>query len=114
MPVALQLTDEEIGKESDWKIEAAKIERFLGISPDAGIDFAIKLASSDVWQDRMLAAKILGDIPTEKARDYLRTLSQDSEAYVVAAARRALPFRPAARLDVRKVSFKELNSAANP
>jgi hypothetical protein len=53
---ALQLMNEEDDNRSNWEIEAAKIERFLGQSPDAGIDYANKLGKSHDWRDRMLAA----------------------------------------------------------
>jgi hypothetical protein len=59
------------------KAEAAKIERFLGTSRDAGMDDAIKLANSNNPDDREFAAWIFADIATPEAIKYLQTLSLD-------------------------------------
>lgn len=115
VPASLEVTNEESDNENNWKIEAAKIERFLGPSRDAGIGYAIKLSHGDDWRDRMLAAEIFGDIPTGEARDYLLKLSHDDEAPVAAAARKALDspsFHPDDRLTGKAVSFKDLEAAA--
>ncbi len=74
--------------ESNWsglnclKAEAAKIERFLGISRDAGMSDAIKWASSDNPDDRQFAADIFADIGTNQAQEYLKTLSHDPDRNV--------------------------------
>jgi hypothetical protein len=61
------------------KVEAAKIERFLGISRDAGMTDAIKWADSDDPNDREFAAWTFADIATPHAIKYLHTLSQDHQ-----------------------------------
>jgi hypothetical protein len=60
------------------KAEAAKIERFLGISPDAGMSDAIKLADSDNPDDRDFAAFIFTDMATPEAISRVQSLSHDS------------------------------------
>jgi hypothetical protein len=67
--------------------EAAKIERFLGISRDAGMTDAIKWANSDDPYRRQFAADVLEDIGTPDAIDYLRTLSNDTDKTVAAIAK---------------------------
>jgi hypothetical protein len=59
-------------------VEAAKIERFLGVSRDAGMTDAIKWADSADPIDREFASDVLADIGTPDALEYLRTLSNDS------------------------------------
>ena len=59
------------------EVEAAKIERFLDISRDAGMSDAIKWANSNDPDDREFAAWIFADIATPEAIRYLRTLSHD-------------------------------------
>ncbi|MGD0672091.1 MAG: HEAT repeat domain-containing protein [Candidatus Binatus sp.] len=70
--------------------EAAKIERFLGISRDAGMSDAIKWANSDDPNRREFACYVLQDIGTGDAIEYLRTLSNDSDRTVAAAAKESL------------------------
>jgi hypothetical protein len=72
------------------KAEAAKIQRFLGISRDAGMSDAIKLASSDDPKDREFAADMLADIGTPDAIEYLRTLSHDTNSGVATSGKFAL------------------------
>ena len=62
--------------------EASKIERFLGISSEAGLDQAIRLANSKNTAQRSFAADILGDIGTPKAQKYLQALARDSDGDV--------------------------------
>lgn len=69
------------GKECP-EAEAAAIQRFLGISSDAGIDQAIRMADSKDRLERQFAAQILGVIGTAKARKYLATLAKDSDTSV--------------------------------
>ena len=66
--------------------EAAKIERFLGISRDAGMSDAIRWAESDDPIMRKFAISILRDIGTPEANGYLRTLSRDPDRNVAMAA----------------------------
>ncbi len=68
--------EERRGLDCD-KAEAAKLERFLGVSRDAGMSDAIKWANSDNPLDRSFAADIFADIGTSQAQEYLKTLSQD-------------------------------------
>jgi hypothetical protein len=60
------------------EVEAAKIERFLGISRDAGMSDAIKWADSEDPNDREFAGDVFADIGIPEAVEYLRTLSKDS------------------------------------
>ncbi|MFZ0660133.1 MAG: hypothetical protein WAM05_15515 [Candidatus Binataceae bacterium] len=66
--------------------EAAKIERFLGISKDAGMSDAIKWADSDNPYQREFAADVLQDIGTPEAVEYLKTLTHDSNRAVAGDA----------------------------
>jgi len=70
--------------------EAAKIQRFLGIPSEAGINQAIRLANSKNSAERSFAAEILGDIGTPKARKYLETLAKDSDGDVATTAKYCL------------------------
>jgi len=100
-----------------WRIEAAKIKRFLGISRDAGIGYAISLAKSDDSRDRVLAAEIFADIPTPEAEGYLRTLSRDSEPPVAGRAcylLRSPKFQPDAQFPMGFVPFRSLGPGAGP
>jgi len=72
------------------KIETAKIERFLGRSPDAGLDYAIALSKSAEWRDRMLAAQVFADIGTAEAIKDLHALSRDPENAVARTAEKVL------------------------
>lgn len=79
-----------IGVDPCMEAEAAKIERFLGISRDAGMSDAIKWANSDDHSTREFAVDILSDIGTPDAILYLRTLSKDSDRAVAHFAKSAL------------------------
>ncbi len=59
------------------KAEMAKMERFLGIDTDAGMEDAVKWAGSSDPDERIFGAAVLKDIGTPSAVDYLRTLSRD-------------------------------------
>ena len=72
------------------KAEAAKVERFLGISRDAGMSDAIKWAESNNPLDREFAADVLADIGTPEAIEYLRTLSRDPNKEVASSAKSGL------------------------
>ncbi len=69
------------------KAEAAKLERFLGISRDAGMGDAIKWANSDNPLDRSFAADMFADIGTGQAEEYLKTLSHDPDRNVATQAK---------------------------
>ena len=72
------------------KAEAAKIERFLGTSRDAGMTDAIKWAASNDPNDREFAVEMLGEIETPQAIEYLGTLSHDSNRQVAESAKGGL------------------------
>ena len=63
--------------------EAAAIQRFLGGSPEAGLEQAIRLAQSSNVAERAFAPELLGEIGTAKAREELMRLAKDPN-YVVA------------------------------
>ena len=67
--------------------EAAKLQRHLGISPEAGLDQAVHLASSEDATRRRFAAQVFGDIGSPQARKYLETLSKDPDPVVRKTAR---------------------------
>jgi hypothetical protein len=74
------------------KAEAAKIERFLGISRDAGMSEAIKWANSDYPYEREFAVSNIADIKTAQAIGYLRTLSNDPDRDVASGAKELLKY----------------------
>ena len=69
--------------------EAAAIQRFLGISPEAGLDQAIRLANnnSNNTEYLLFAVNLLGNIGTPKARKYLETLAQNPDGRVAYMAK---------------------------
>jgi hypothetical protein len=80
----------EPAKKECLRAEAEKIKRFLETSPEAGLDQAIGLANSNDWAKRDLAAEILGDIGTPRARECLRVLARDSNQEVATDAKYCL------------------------
>jgi len=70
------------------KAEAAKIERFLGIDKDAGMEDAMKWAGSSDPDERIFAIAVLEDIGTPSAFDYLGTLSNDTSGLVAKLSKR--------------------------
>lgn len=72
------------------KAEAAKMERWLGISRDAGMLDAIKWKNSDNPDDREFAAMVLADIGTAEAIGDLQTLSRDPDPDVAGTAKAVL------------------------
>jgi hypothetical protein len=68
------------------KIEADAIERFLGISPDAGIEDAIRWSQSSKPIDRIMAMGLFTSIGTPRALDYLKAMTSDSDPQVARAA----------------------------
>jgi hypothetical protein len=84
-PNGFQLRDKEC-----LEAEASAIERYLGVSPDSGLDQAIRLAGSKSPDDRQFATELLGAIGSPKARDYLEKLSQDPNPEVMVFAKYCL------------------------
>jgi hypothetical protein len=76
-----------IGDLDCLKVEAAKMERFLGKSVDAGMADAIRWANSDNPDHRELAAWVFGELRTPQALQYEQTLSRDSDPEVADAAK---------------------------
>ena len=70
--------------------EAAKIQRFLGVSPEAGLDQAMRLAKSKDPGEREFAASLLGQIATPTAKKFLETLAKDSAGNVAYIAKYCL------------------------
>ena len=103
MPAAAPGPDAEGG--DCIKAEAAKIERFLRISRDAGLDDAIKWANSDDPWTRVFASEILADISTPDARLYLRSLSRDPNRMVAGEAKDDLESGQAEQPTIDQVQF---------
>jgi hypothetical protein len=83
------------------RAEAAKIERFLGRSRDAGMNDAIRWANSNSAAEREFASSVLPQIGTAEALRYEQTLSRDSSPDVSDSAKEELedwgkPENPAA------------------
>ncbi len=72
------------------KAEVAKIERFLGIDKDAGMEDAVKWAGSSDPDERIFGIAVLKDIGTPSAVDHLRTFSNDTSGLVAKHAKGAL------------------------
>jgi len=68
------------------KIEADEIERYLGISPDAGIEDAIRWSQSGNKIDRIEAVNMFSSIGTPRALDYLKAMTEDSDPEVARLA----------------------------
>jgi hypothetical protein len=79
------------------KAEAAKTERFRGISSDAGMADAIKWSNSDDPLTREFAATIFDDMGTPEALDHLKTLANDPDSSVAAGPQNDLRIRAAQR-----------------
>jgi hypothetical protein len=71
------------------RIEAAKTEAFLGINSTSTMSAAIKDSESDDPNKRILAAIIFSYLGTQEAEQDLKTLSNDADSDVAAAAKRA-------------------------
>ena len=67
--------------------EAAHIQRFLGISPDAGLNEIARLANSKDPGERAFAADLLGSIGPPVALKYLEALSKDTDRNVSDSAK---------------------------
>jgi hypothetical protein len=96
--------------------EAAKIERFLGISHDAGMSDANKWANSDDPNKREFAADVLEDIGTADAIEYLRTLSNDSNPEVANVAKTSLepPVGPTSAYTIEREEVKPFTTSELP
>jgi hypothetical protein len=70
--------------------EASRIERFLGVSPEAGLHDAIGWANSSDPRQRELAVFAFLAIGTPSAVEQLRTLSYDTDHKISSLARFAL------------------------
>lgn len=80
------------------KIEAAAIERYLGISPDAGIEDAIRWSQSSKKILRSMATGMFVSIGTPRALDNLKAMTEDSDPEVARLAEYGLT--PARHPDV--------------
>jgi hypothetical protein len=80
---------DRLGLDCD-RAEAAKLERFVGISRDAGMSDAIKWANSEDPHDREFAADVLADIGTQQAVEYLKKLTHDPNRLVEMSAKSGL------------------------
>jgi hypothetical protein len=96
--------------------EAAKIERFLGISRDAGMSDAIKWANSDDPNKREFAADVLEDIGTPDAIEHLRSLSNDSNPEVANVAKISLqtPLGPTSAYTIEREEVKPFTASELP
>jgi len=91
--------------------EAAAIQRFLGISSGAGIDQAVRLATSSESADRDFATQLLGEIGTPRARTYLEKLANDPDNVVASAAKYALSRSANGPMKVVESTFQHAGSA---
>lgn len=78
------------GDKECLQAEAAKIQRFLGISSEAATAQAIRLANSKDSAERSFAVNILNEIGTPTARKYLGLLAKDSDSNVAYIAKATL------------------------
>jgi hypothetical protein len=85
---------EEQARRECLAAETAKIQRFLGVSRDSGLNEAIEWAKESNSAKRIFAAEILADIDTPEARKYLEALTKDSDQRVGFLARRWLSRGP--------------------
>ena len=79
------LSDEEC-----LEAEASAIKRFLGLSPDAGIEQAIRLANSKERLAREFGTVLLIQIGTASAREQLQKLTNDPDWAVRTEAKNGL------------------------
>ncbi len=79
------LSDEEC-----LEAEASAIKRFLGVSPDAGIEQAIRLSNSKDRLAREFGVVLLIKIGTASAREQLQRLSNDADWAVRTEAKNGL------------------------
>ena len=86
-PLAAQAETQYPGSLDCLKAKAAKIERLLRISNDAGMDDAIRWANNTNPAKREFATVILSEIGTAEALKYEQTLANDSEHDVADSAK---------------------------
>lgn len=97
---------EEQARRECLEAETAKIQRFLDVSRDSGMNEAIQWAKSSNPAKRVFAADILADIDTPESRKYLGALTKDSDHMVAFLAGRALssisrnPYTPAHKFEL--------------
>jgi len=70
--------------------EASAIKRFLGVSPDAGVEQAIRLSNSKDRLAREFGTVLLIEIGTASAREQLQRLSNDADWAVRTEAKNGL------------------------
>ena len=76
------------GSQDDcFRAEAAKIQRVLGISPNAGLEQAVAWSRNKDKYTRIFAAQILADIGTPEALKPLRDLTADLNSVVAESAK---------------------------
>jgi hypothetical protein len=90
--------------------EAAAIERFVGVSRDAGVDQAVRLATSKDNSERDFATELLGEIGTPQARKYLETLAKDSDNNVATHAKYSLSRSTNGPMKIMADSFQRIGS----
>jgi hypothetical protein len=83
VPTPIPDTGPDTGDSDCQKAEAAQIERFLGISRDAGMSDAIRWAESDNPADREFAASVLADMGIPVTSDADRYVFVSSKNGVV-------------------------------
>lgn len=70
--------------------EASAIKRFLGVSPDAGVEQAIRLSNSKDRLAREFGAVLLINIGTASAREQLQQMTNDADWAVRTCAKNGL------------------------
>jgi hypothetical protein len=86
--------------------EAFKLRRFLGISPAAGLDQAIRLSKSKSQKQRMFAEDLLADIGGPLAVQRLRIMAKDRNFDVAYTAKYALSALSKAPLEMAPAAFQ--------
>jgi hypothetical protein len=107
VPNGFALSDKEC-----LEAEAAAIPRFLGTSSDAGIDQAIRLATSKDRLERQFGTVLLIQIGTPEARKYLEKLANDSDYGVATDAKDALSKSTTDKMKFGPDSFEHLGSTS--
>ena len=93
IPALTGIADRNGYEDSDkecLEAEAAAIERFLGTSPNAGIERALRLTQSEDRLARQFGTVLLIQIGTPKAREQLEKLSRDPDYGVSTEAKNGL------------------------
>jgi hypothetical protein len=92
--------------------EAAAIQRLVEVSRDAGIDQAVRLATSKDSAERDFATQLLGEIGTPEARKYLETLTKDSDNNVATDAKSSLSRSANGPMKIVADSFQRIGSVS--